>query len=164
MNILFTVIFTTEFLIKVAGYGKRLFIDGWNVFDMIVVLVTILGIIMSANQDSNLGTQTTIIRSFRIVRIFFFFKSNKALRNTLMTFIVSVPAMANIGALLMLINIIFSILAVYLFAEVKHNGELNNYNNFETFATAVVTLIRAITGEKWPKLMEALSRPISPDY
>ena len=36
--------------------------------------------------------------------------------------------------------------------------------NFETFATAVVTLIRAITGEKWPKLMEALSRPISPDY
>jgi hypothetical protein len=114
----------------VAGYGSRLFIDGWNVFDMIVVLVTILGIIMSAKEDSNMGTQTTIIRSFRIVRIFFFFKSNKALRNTLTTFMVSVPAMANIGALLMLINVIFAILGVYLFADVKFNGELNNYNNF----------------------------------
>ncbi len=77
LNILFTVIFTTEFLIKIAGYGERLFVDNWNIFDMVVVLVTILGIIMSANSDSNFGTQTTIIRSFRIVRIFFFFKSNK---------------------------------------------------------------------------------------
>jgi hypothetical protein len=47
-----------------------------------------------------------------------------------MTFIVSVPAMANIGALLMLVNIIFAILSVFLFAEVMHNGELNEFNNF----------------------------------
>jgi hypothetical protein len=47
-----------------------------------------------------------------------------------MTFMVSVPAMANIGALLMLVNIIFAILSVYLFADVKHNGELNEFNNF----------------------------------
>jgi hypothetical protein len=47
-----------------------------------------------------------------------------------MTFMVSVPAMANIGALLMLVNIIFAILSIYLFAEVKHNGELNEFSNF----------------------------------
>ncbi len=46
---MFTVIFTVEFLIKVAGYGNRLFVDNWNVFDMIVVLISILGLIMSAN-------------------------------------------------------------------------------------------------------------------
>jgi hypothetical protein len=43
---------------------------------------------------------------------------------------VSVPAMANIGALLMLVIIIFAILSVYLFAEVMHNGDLNEFNNF----------------------------------
>ena len=48
LNLVFTVIFTLEFLIKVAGYGSRLFADGWNTFDMIVVLISILGIIMSA--------------------------------------------------------------------------------------------------------------------
>jgi len=47
-----------------------------------------------------------------------------------MTFMVSVPAMANIGALLMLIHIIFAILSVYLFANVMPNGALNEYNNF----------------------------------
>jgi hypothetical protein len=47
-----------------------------------------------------------------------------------MTFMVSVPAMANIGALLMLVIIIFAILSVYLFAEVMHNGDLNEFNNF----------------------------------
>ena len=75
-----------------------------------------------------------------------------------MTFLVSVPAMANIGALLMLVNIIFAILSVYLFAEIMPNGELNEYSNFQTFSTAIITLIRTLSGENWPKIMESLSR------
>jgi uncharacterized membrane protein len=55
LNLVFTVIFTLEFFIKVAGYGKRLFTDSWNTFDMIVVLISILGIIMSAKEDSQIG-------------------------------------------------------------------------------------------------------------
>jgi hypothetical protein len=75
-----------------------------------------------------------------------------------MTFMVSVPAMANIGALLMLIHIIFAILSVYLFANVMPNGALNEYNNFKTIGSAIITLIRTLSGENWPKIMEALSR------
>jgi len=71
-----------------------------------------------------------IIRSFRIVRVFYFFKKNKALRGTLMTFMVSLPAMANLGSLLLLIILIYSIMGVYLFAEVKINGALNEHANF----------------------------------
>ena len=97
---------------------------------MIIVLVTIFGIIMSSGKNQSVGPQTTIIRSFRIVRIFFFFKSNRSLKNTMMTFMLSFPAMLNIGMLLVLINIIFSILGVYLFADVMPNGELNEYTNF----------------------------------
>jgi hypothetical protein len=47
-----------------------------------------------------------------------------------MTFIVSVPAMANVGGLLVLINIIFSILGMYLFAQVKPNQYINDNTNF----------------------------------
>ena len=120
---------------------------------MIIVLITILGIIISPGSNSSVGTQTTVIRSFRIVRIFFFFKRNKALKNTMMTFMVSFPAMFNIGALLTLINIIFAILGVYLFADIMPNGELNEYTNFRTFGSSFITLIRTVTGEKWPLLM-----------
>jgi hypothetical protein len=37
----------------------------------------------------------------------------------MMTFMVSIPAMINIGGLLIFINVVFSILGMYLFAEVK---------------------------------------------
>jgi hypothetical protein len=131
---------------------------------MVIVFVTILGIILSSVSSTSVGPQTTIIRSFRIVRIFFFFKSNRSLKNTMMTFMLSVPAMVNIGGLIVLINVIFSILGVYLFSDIMPNGELNDYSNFRTFGTSFLTLIKIITGEKWPLLMEAISKPPSTLY
>ena len=47
-----------------------------------------------------------------------------------MTFMVSLPAMANIGSLLLLIILIYAIMGVYLFAEVKVNKALNEHANF----------------------------------
>ena len=131
---------------------------------MVIVFITIFGILMNSTNNSSAGPQTTIIRSFRIVRIFFFFKSNRSLKNTMMTFMLSFPAMFNIGMLLVLINLIFSILGVYLFAEVMPNNELNEYTHFRTFSSSFITLIRIVTGEKWPLLMEALSQGPSPFY
>ena len=119
---------------------------------------------MNSSNDSSVGTQTTIIRSFRIVRIFFFFKSSRSLKNTMTTFMLCFPAMLNIGMLLILINLIFSILGVYFFAEIMPNGELNDYTHFRTFTSSFITLIRIMTGEKWPLLMEALSQGPSPYY
>lgn len=75
-----------------------------------------------------------------------------------MSFIMSIPGIVNIGGLLLLINLIFSILGMYLFADVMPNGQLNDYNHFRNFRTSFLTLMRTITGEKWPSLMEALSR------
>jgi hypothetical protein len=82
----------------------------------------------------------------------------------MMTFMLSFPAMLNIGMILVLINLIFSILGVYLFADVMPNNELNDYTHFRTFSTSFITLIRTVSGEKWPRLMEALSQEPSPLY
>lgn len=81
-----------------------------------------------------------------------------------MTFFASLPAMANIGSLLLIIILMYSILGVSLFAEVMLNGSLNENANFKNLGSAFITLIRVITGEEWPKLMEALSREHSPQY
>jgi len=66
----------------------------------------------------------TIIKCFRIARILFFFKGNNTLKGTVMTFFITLPAMVNIGSLLLLIVMIYAILGMYLFAEVKLNGLL----------------------------------------
>jgi hypothetical protein len=86
------------------------------------------------------------------------FKRNKALKSTFMTFIVTIPSMVNIGSLIVLIVMIYSILGVYLFAEVKINGALNDKVNFQSIGSSFVTMIGVMTGEKWPLIMESLSR------
>lgn len=163
-NWVFAGIFTLEFIIKYIGYGDRYFKDGWNIFDTVIVILTLLGIILGQFTAFQLGPQTTVIRSFRIARIATLFKRNKALKNSIQTFIISFPAMANIGSLIILVVLIYAILGVYMFADVKENGELNVHTNFQSVGQAFVTLITVSTGENWPKLMIALSRTKDLDY
>jgi hypothetical protein len=151
--------------LKITSYGKRYFTDSWNIFDMVIVILSIIGLIMTEYSTSKVGSQTTIIRSFRIIKIFYIFKKNKALKSSLMTLMVSFPAMANIGSLLLLLNLIYSVLGVYLFAEVKPTpGLIDSVTNFQSVGRAFITLIRIMTGEGWPKLMEALSREYSTNF
>jgi hypothetical protein len=83
VNLVFTVIFSSEMVIKLVGYGYRYFRDSWNTFDMLIVILSIIGIILTETTTSKLGSQTTIVRSFRIIKIFYIFKKNKTLRSSL---------------------------------------------------------------------------------
>jgi hypothetical protein len=47
-----------------------------------------------------------------------------------MTFFLTLPAMTNIVSLLVLIILVYAIMGMYLFAEVKHNGILGDNENF----------------------------------
>lgn len=60
--------------------------------------------------------------------------------------------------MLLLLILIYSILGVYFFSEIKLNGALNDNVNFQSVSMAFLTLIRVLTGEKWPELLEAMSR------
>ena len=73
--------------------------------------------------------------------------------------------MTNIGSLLLLMILIYSVLGVYLFAQVMPTpGVIDDYTNLQSVGRAFISLIRVMTGEEWPKLMEALSREYSPSY
>jgi hypothetical protein len=64
------------------------------------------------------------------VRLLFFITGNHALRSTIMTFLVTMPALINMGGLLLLLIMIYAILGVYLFADIKLNGGLDVHSNF----------------------------------
>ena len=131
---------------------------------MVIVVLTFIGIMVGATTDYELGAQTTIIRSFRIARLFYLFRRNKSLKITFQTFLISLPAMANIGSFILLIIFMYSIFGVYLFADVKLNNQLNEKVNFQTLQRSFLTLIKCLTGEEWPELMESLSRENQIDY
>jgi hypothetical protein len=69
------------------------------------------------------------------------------------TIIITLPSLANVGALLMLVLTIFAILGVQLFATVKLQSNYNEYTNFQNFGMALLTLLRIQTGENWPNVM-----------
>ena len=46
LNYIFAGIFTIEAIIKIVALGRFYFKDNWNLFDLVVVIVTLLGIII----------------------------------------------------------------------------------------------------------------------
>ena len=55
INFLLTIIFIFELLIKLIGFGWRCFRDPWNIFDIIIVLASVVGLIFSQTNDDNFG-------------------------------------------------------------------------------------------------------------
>ena len=149
INYTFAAIFTLEAILKLIGLGKEYFREGWNRFDFFIVIGTFIGIIISESTSVNVGATGTIIRAFRICRGFRLIKRAKSLRKIFNTFVMTLPSLANVGGLLLLLWYIYAILGVFLFATIQLQETLNIHANFQTFGIAFLTLIRVTSGEAW---------------
>jgi hypothetical protein len=90
INLAFNIIYTIEATIKLIAFGKNYFNDGWNKFDFTIVIVAWIGQILN-NVGLNIGASTTVIRSFRISRVFKIIRKYKNLRILFNTFIDAFP-------------------------------------------------------------------------
>ena len=111
------------------------------------MLLTIASVFVSINTTFNVGGATTIIRTFRIARIFRLIKRAKSLKLVFDTFILTLPALANVGSLLLLLIYLYAVLGVQLFSNIKRNGYLSDNVNFETFPKAFLTLFIFASGD-----------------
>ena len=68
------------------------------------------------------------------------------------------PSLINVGALLLLVFFIYSVLGVFIFKDVKTGAVIDKYNNFTNFGYAMITLFRCSTGEDWFKFMFDLNK------
>ena len=158
-NYVFTGIFTVEAIIRIAGLGpNKYFTEKWNIFDFVIITGSYASLIIEQTTSISLGVQTTILRAFRISRMLRLVKRAKSLNIIFETFLITIPALANIGGLLLLLLYLYSIVGVSLFAEVKLQNSLNSHSNFQTFYKSFLTLFRASTGEGWNDLMHDISR------
>jgi hypothetical protein len=93
--------------------------DTGNIFDFLIVILTIVSSIISITMELDFGASTTFIRALRMSRIFKFIQKSKQIKVIFETLIVTIPAISNIGGLLLLLLYMFSVLGVFLFADVK---------------------------------------------
>ena len=165
VNYVFAGFFVLEMLAKLFGLGLRAyFADGWNTFDFFVVVGTFISVVVTILTPATIGPVTTFVRAFRITRVIRLVKRARRLKVIFETFIVTIPALANVGGLLLLFLYIYAILGVFLFADVKLQTNLSVHANFQTFGVAFLTLLRCATGESWDYVMLDAARQESPAW
>jgi hypothetical protein len=94
-----------------------------------------------------------IVRVLRVSRLLKLVKSMQGLQKLIETLVFALPSLMNVGALLLLVFFIYSVLGVFLFKDIKKGNAIDNYNNFFNFGNAMLTLFRCSTGENWQVFM-----------
>jgi hypothetical protein len=163
INKIFTVIFVSEAAIRIIGIGIRNYLkDGWNIFDFIVALGSLVSILISSSTSVEIKA-VSLLRAFRILRLLRLLKrGGKSLYLIFNTFVITMQSLANIGGLLLLMMYIYSIIGMIYFGEVKRNSTMNDYINFESFTSAFITLFTVATVDSWNYTMISFSYVLSP--
>lgn len=91
LNLIFNVIYTFEAAIKLFALGWDYFNDGWNNFDFLIVFAGWVGTITNNIEGLNIGAFMTVLRAFRIGRIFKIVKKYRDLKVLFYTFIGAIP-------------------------------------------------------------------------
>nr|Q2XVR4.1 RecName: Full=Sodium channel protein type 4 subunit alpha B; AltName: Full=Voltage-gated sodium channel subunit alpha Nav1.4b [Tetraodon nigroviridis]ABB29444.1 voltage-gated sodium channel Nav1.4b [Tetraodon nigroviridis] len=158
INVIFIVIFTTECILKTIALRRHYFSIGWNVFDFVVVILSILGLLLADIIEKYFVSPTLfrVIRLARIGRVLRLIRGAKGIRTLLFALMMSLPALFNIGLLLFLIMFIFSIFGMSNFAYVKKEAMIDDMFNFETFGNSMICLFMITTSAGWDGLLSPI--------
>ncbi|XP_026886070.2 sodium channel, voltage gated, type VIII, alpha subunit b isoform X1 [Electrophorus electricus] len=155
VNFVFIVVFTGEFVLKLFALRHYYFTNGWNIFDCVVVILSIVGMFLADLIEKYFVSPTLfrVIRLARIGRILRLIKGAKGIRTLLFALMMSLPALFNIGLLLFLVMFIFSIFGMSNFAYVKREVGIDDMYNFETFGNSMIILFMITTSAGWDGLL-----------
>jgi voltage-gated sodium channel len=136
LDIGITVFFLIEISIRFTGdpNKSRFFFNGWNLFDTIIVVVSLIPI-----EDSELALVGRLIRIFRVLRMISVVPELRILLNSL------IKALPQLGYILMLMFIIF-----YIYAAVGTTffSSINSVL-WGDISISMLTLFRVMTFEDW---------------
>mmetsp|Transcript_8846 Transcript_8846/g.21480 ORF Transcript_8846/g.21480 Transcript_8846/m.21480 type:complete len:394 (-) Transcript_8846:208-1389(-) len=126
----FLIIFTIELIMQFISLGYKLFMDGWLVFDFVIIVLS----------WAFAGLQ--IIRAFRIFRALRIITRIETMRNLVAALFDIMPRLGAITALLLLIFYIFAVLFTQLFGDLELSG-----NYFGRLDDSLLTLFVMMTME-----------------
>ena len=144
-------VYIVEAYLKISAYGNAYFQDGWNIFDFLIVVVSVLVLLLSALA---IAVQIPVqvlrtIRLFRVVRPFKLLSMFRTLRVIVEAIGRSIPAVLWTCLLLLIVLYVFDVIGVFVFGK-----ELPTY--FDDLTTGMFTMFQIVTLEGWPDI----ARPI----
>ncbi|KAF2359711.1 Sodium ion transport-associated [Trinorchestia longiramus] len=158
LNLIFICIFSSECFLKVFALRWHYFKEPWNLFDFVVVIMSILGLVLSDIIEKYFVSPTLlrVVRVAKVGRVLRLVKGAKGIRTLLFALAMSLPALFNICLLLFLVMFIFAIFGMSFFMNVKHTGGLDSVYNFETFFQSFILLFQMMTSAGWDSVLSGL--------
>ncbi|GAB1294812.1 Sodium channel protein [Apodemus speciosus] len=160
INQFFVAVFTGECVMKMFALRQYYFTNGWNVFDFIVVILSIgsllFSVILKSLENYFSPTLFRVIRLARIGRILRLIRAAKGIRTLLFALMMSLPALFNIGLLLFLVMFIYSIFGMASFANVVEEAGIDDMFNFKTFGNSMLCLFQITTSAGWDGLLSPI--------
>lgn len=137
-------IFTLELIGKLLVYRFNFFKDGWNVFDFIIVAVSLIPA----------SGPFSVLRAFRIFRTLRLLSIVPSMRRIIQAIFISIPGILSVGTIIILIFYISSVLTTNFFGN-------SFYEWFGTIGNSMYTLFQIMTLESWSM---GIVRPVMKEY
>jgi len=132
-------IFVLELAARLYAHGLRFFRDPWNVFDFVVVGVSLLPA----------AGPLSVIRALRILRALRLVSMVPSMRRVVTALVKSVPGLLSLSGLLVLMLYVGSVVAINLF---RASGD----PRFGDLGATLLTLFQLTTGDGWSDVMRDL--------
>lgn len=158
LNIFFIAVFTAECVLKIFALRWHYFKEPWNMFDFVVVILSILGTVLK-DLIATYFVSPTLLRVVRVVkvgRVLRLVKGARGIRTLLFALAMSLPALFNICLLLFLVMFIYAIFGMSFFMNVKHRYGIDENFNFETFGQSMILLFQMCTSAGWSDVLAAI--------
>ncbi|MEM9765104.1 MAG: ion transporter, partial [Pseudomonadota bacterium] len=125
-------IFVVEILLKLVAQGWRFFTRGWNLFDFVIVGISLVPA----------GAGLSVLRALRILRVLRLITVAPRLRRVVEGFVTALPGMGSVFLLMAIIFYIASVMATKLFGETHAEW-------FGTIGKSAYSLFQIMTLESW---------------
>jgi len=135
-----TFLFLFEIIVRFIAEPnkKRFFHNGWNIFDTLVVVVSLIPI-----DNSDMALIGRLVRVFRVLRMVSIIPELRTLLNSLVR---ALPQLGYVVLLMFIIFYIYAAIGATFFAAI--NSEL-----WGDIAISMLTLFRVMTFEDWTDVM-----------
>ncbi|XP_066950871.1 sodium channel protein 1 brain-like isoform X1 [Macrobrachium rosenbergii] len=144
-NRVFTAVFTLECIMKIMALSKEFFTNRWNVFDLVIVLASLLDL------GLEIGSGLSVLRGMRLLRVLKLAQSWRTMRVLLSIIVSTLGALGNLTFVLIIIIYIFAVIGMQLFG--KNYQDANFYPdpvprwNFKDFFHSFMMIFRILCGE-----------------
>ncbi|XP_004703967.2 sodium channel protein type 7 subunit alpha [Echinops telfairi] len=157
ITIIFALLYTGEFLLKLISFRCYYFTIGWNIFDFMVVIFSLTGIVLHVMTDYLISPALTqLILLSRTVHVLRLGKGPKVFHDLLLPLMFSLPALLNLGLLIFLVMFVYAIFGMYNFAYLKKELGINDVSNFETFGSSMLCIFQVTIFAGWDGMLSTI--------